>query len=124
MFVEGSNWNTPDGEAPGPAKEIEEREKQKKSLPAYKDGIENGLVGVPSNSNEKFKIVQSLSTRRTRCRRGAEIIDEIGAILDQKQMDTLWKHVSVYSDSRHCAYSPDLTSIFQNSGTSCRVQYG
>ena len=40
----GPNWNTPDGEATGPAKEIEEREKQKKSLPAYKDGIENGAI--------------------------------------------------------------------------------
>ena len=33
-----------DGPATGPAKEIEEREKQKKSLPAYKDGIENGAI--------------------------------------------------------------------------------
>ena len=40
----GPNWNTPDGPATGPAKEIEEREKQKKSLPAYKDGIENGAI--------------------------------------------------------------------------------
>ena len=40
----GPNWNPPDGPATGPAKEIEEREKQKKSLPAYKDGIENGAI--------------------------------------------------------------------------------
>jgi len=36
--------NPPGAPATGPAKEIEEREKQKKSLPAYKDGIENGAI--------------------------------------------------------------------------------
>ena len=90
----GPNWNTPDGEATGPAKEIEEREKQKKSLPAYKGGIENGLVGVPSNSNEKFKIVQSLSTEELDADEVRAIIHKGEAVLNQKQMDTLWSNVS------------------------------
>ena len=93
----GPNWNTPDGEATGPAKEIEEREKQKKSLPAYKDGIENGLVGVPSNSNEKFKIVQSLSTEELDADEVRAIIHKGEAVLNQKQMDTLWANVSQFT---------------------------
>ena len=93
----GPNWNTPDGEATGPAKEIEEREKQKKSLPAYKDGIENGLVGVPSNSNEKFKIVQSLSTEELDTDEVRAIIHKGEAVLNQKQMDTLWANVSQFT---------------------------
>ena len=93
----GPNWNTPDGEATGPAKEIEEREKQKKSLPAYKGGIKNGLVGVPSNSNEKFKIVQSLSTEELDADEVRAIIHKGEAVLNQKQMDTLWANVSQFT---------------------------
>lgn len=93
----GPNWNTPDGPATGPAKEIEEREKQKKSLPAYKDGIENGLVGVPSNSNEKFKIVQSLSTEELDADEVRAIIHKGEAVFNQKQMDTLWANVSQFT---------------------------
>ena len=56
----GPNWNTPDGPATGPAKEIEEREKQKKSIPAYKDGIENGAI--QKEDSEVVKKLKALMT--------------------------------------------------------------
>lgn len=88
----GPNWNTPDGEATGPAKEIEEREKLKKSIPAYKDGIENGAV--QQQANDIIAKLKRLGTEKLEHDEVLSILHPGEIVLNKEQQNLLLQNIN------------------------------
>lgn len=78
----GPNWNTPDGAAEGPAKEIEEREKAKNS---HKDGLESSPVGRTVSSNTE--LIRTLGLRKLNPEEIASILHEGEVVVNPEQID-------------------------------------
>lgn len=78
----GPNWNTPDRQAEGPAKEIEEREKAKNS---HKDGLESSPVGRTVSSNTE--LIRTLGLRKLNPEEIASILHEGEVVVNPEQID-------------------------------------
>lgn len=114
----GPDWNTPDGPATGPAKEIEERERAKIS---HKDGLESSPIGHSISPNTDF--IKEFGTRKLSPEEVAAILHTGEIVMNPEQINQMQENmrslvpITSYEIPRaNLDHIPKVTNVEVNMG--------
>lgn len=114
----GPNWNTPDGPATGPGKEIEVREKQKQ----YKDGLKMGAV--QSSPSQNVETIQALGLRKLKPDEVLATLHVGEVVVNPEQMERMVGNYQSALMAPVVFKCPELTSGTSSGQNKVEINFG